>query len=72
MTDWQSMETHPVSGERVLLATDDGTVGIGYFDAETGWFMMEMEADGEGDCEPVAWMPLPAHPSMDLRGTVRN
>ena len=58
--DWRSMDNYPEPEKRVLVATDDGTVGVGYWHPEAGW-LLEVEM-GETECEPLYWMPLPEHP----------
>jgi len=64
-SEWQSVsETYPEPDERVLIATDDGRVGIGRWDPEAGW-QMEFEM-GEYEVEPLYWSPLPLHPGIEI------
>jgi hypothetical protein len=63
--DWQSVsETHPEPNERVLIATDDGEVGIGHWEPDAGW-LLEIEM-GEMEVEPLYWMSLPLHPGIEV------
>lgn len=58
--EWRSVDDYPPAGQRVLVAGNDNSVGIGFWNPEEGW-MLEGEM-GDMDCEPLYWMPLPAHP----------
>ena len=58
--EWRSVDTYPPAGQRVLIAANDESIGIGFWNPEMGW-TMEGEM-GDVDCEPLYWMPLPARP----------
>ncbi|MCL6699097.1 hypothetical protein LZ496_09935 [Sphingomonas sp. NSE70-1] len=69
--DWNSVkETYPAPNVRVLIATDENEVGVGYWDPDAGW-MLEIEM-GETDIEPLYWMELPLHPSLAAQGQSRH
>lgn len=56
------MDTYPPPEKRVLIATELGEVGVGHWEPEAGW-LLEFE-EGEAECDPVAWMPLPDPPRV--------
>jgi len=55
--NWLPMDTYPPPNKRVLVTADNGDVGVAYWEPDAGW-LMEFD-EGIGDCEPIAWMPLP-------------
>lgn len=69
--EWHSAkETCPEPNVRVLVATDENEVGVGYWDPDAGW-MLEVEM-GEMDVEPLYWMILPVHPDLSREGQSRH
>ena len=61
MPDWVLVDAaYPAANERVLIATDDGNVGLGFWEPDSGWLMFEEEEIG--DVEPLYWAKLPTHP----------
>ena len=63
MSAWHSVtEAYPDPEKRVLIATENRTVGIGVWHPEAGW-LMEV-GDEEIEVEPLYWMALPSHPDI--------
>lgn len=62
--DWQSMETAPKDGTRVLLYNRMPGIWISSFrESEQGWPMYEWGGmTGTWWPTPTAWMPLPGDP----------
>jgi Protein of unknown function (DUF551). len=56
MSEWQTIETVPTDGTRVLLAWSDGEVEV----SDDPKFFMEIDDD-----RPTHWMPLPAPPKPE-------
>lgn len=61
MPVWQSMDTAPKSGIRVILAWGDNSV-VGYWlnnKAWQGWRTLSLELSPSG--QPKAWQPMPVY-----------
>lgn len=57
---WQSIETAPKDGERILLSGPTGRIAVGFWEKFDGsWFWPQ------GLAEPTVWQPLPAAPKQE-------
>jgi hypothetical protein len=71
MSAWQSIETAPKDGTRVLLHhphAEDETVVAGFWGEWGGAGPCWITDHAEGWLNPTHWMPLPAPPSSTVKG----
>lgn len=66
MTDWQSIETAPRDGTKVLGYWVGGEIHTGHTDGEN-WFPA-WEHQDDNWAMPSHWMPLPPPPSLGRAG----
>jgi hypothetical protein len=60
--DWQDISTAPRDGTYVLLASENGDIGVGYyFNNQSGSPRWRWQGE-EPYCALTHWMPLPAPP----------
>lgn len=65
LTDWEPMDTAPLDGRGVILATEAGGVGEAKYFENDGWYWAGGDPTDAHDpkvYDPIAWMPMPAHP----------
>jgi hypothetical protein len=64
---WQSIETAPRDGTRILMFAGNGILGTSNLSYTGEWSekWQCFKSDLMNDCHPTHWMPLPPAPKKD-------
>lgn len=74
MSDWKPIESAPMDGTSLIIATSMDLVGEASYCGSDGWWWANSHGEYWADAVEVHhgqvthWMPLPAPPTGDERG----